>query len=463
MSLRGTDLLAYLTELRKIKMGGEFIDTTVIERNFMEYSSYNPGGQLTVRFPKMYTISLEEKSRLKRVIEKAKLGNLEVPDKIDISGGFSGLPLDMTLFLSLNQADADHNTHDRSYLNPLIEEIYGKGGRLISDFSLHEPVYAWVNCKRGELSLEELGILPEKFVPGPYEISARLDTPNETIREFSELTDSLQEFRDKPKESLLTTGKISGTTEKALRLRALLGSLSRYENPKKNNFSVSTESCVIRRDELLMFYLYSPEVNKNILVYFGNACPLVNNPQLVVLDGGEHQLTLSKLVENRVYAPSQSVLVNRIKEIESLYENASSKARRRLAEPNSDFRNMLERLKSINSVMDSLGNEDAKRKFVLDQPSELLEFMICPRTGDPILQDLLPHLSWNSRFGDYHDSSEFIKKFRVSSEEDRRIILQELSSTLNFSNQQNNDVNFWLYTNYRDFCLKNDLSFKVLD
>jgi hypothetical protein len=39
----------------------------------------------------------------------------------------------------------------------------------------------------------------------------------------------------------------------------------------------------------------------------------------------------------------------------------------------------------------------------------------------------------------------------------------KIAGNLNFTNQQNNDVNAWLYRNYRELCIQEGISFKLID
>jgi len=42
-------------------------------------------------------------------------------------------------------------------------------------------------------------------------------------------------------------------------------------------------------------------------------------------------------------------------------------------------------------------------------------------------------------------------------------MLRELQSNIMFGNQQNNNVNVWLYQNHRDFCENAGVKFQLLE
>ncbi|MEK6845900.1 MAG: hypothetical protein AABY26_04020, partial [Nanoarchaeota archaeon] len=279
------------------------VNTTQLEKDFLSFSAYCPEQTLTVRVPRLYSVEGEERKHLAAALGLApEMNGSTLPKEIDISGFFQGTKLPRRLvFLSTSQFESDHDTASRSYLNPLLEQVYTSGAALMRDFSLHEALCGELNCRRGGLELEEVPLFPEKFSSGSYTLRIKLDTPQRTLQKFQELERMLREAEVSPAEFMLNPEKVEEATKKALELRKRLGSLSRYQSPENNTtFEAGINSVILRRHENTLFYLYSPTLQRNFLVYFGkNPFSEVREPSgLTVLKGKEHQHTLAKLVEH---------------------------------------------------------------------------------------------------------------------------------------------------------------------
>jgi len=85
--------------------------------------------------------------------------------------------------------------------------------------------------------------------------------------------------------------------------------------------------------------------------------------------------------------------------------------------------------------------------------------MVYPSSDDPIIHELLPRISWNSSMRFYHNTTKFIEDFQKAGDDEKKDMLGKISSSINFNNQQNNDVNVWLYSQYREFCEKCGIEF----
>ena len=454
--------LKYLQELKRIAGGEEaFLNTSKLEQDFLNFSRFLPKKQLSVRVPKIYKMGDDEKKRVAEILAQEKIS--AKPEEIDISGGFDySEGMDLIILLSLKQFDAEHFSRTRSYLNPLIEKIYGEGARTIRDFTINEAVYGRVVCKRGELNLREARLFPERFKTGPYTLETELDTSQETMREFSELTDLIEGFKQ-DKASILDAKKVEDVTRRAVELRKRLGSLSRYENPRTRKFSVETDSCIVKNGKATFFFLYSRSQEKNVLVYFGE-CPFAEDSKpkkLMVLDGADYQGTLQKLVELDIFKPSYPVLAQRIRDLTALCDDASRYSGSVCNK--GDMKDMIEGLKKAEAYFKCVFDEEMKKNFVLKQPLELVEFMVYPYFDEPVIHELLPRMSWNKTMRMYHDAPAFISEFERADEKARGEMLMSMAASINFSNQQNNDVNVWLYREYREFCESNGINFQVAE
>jgi hypothetical protein len=146
-----------------------------------------------------------------------------------------------------------------------------------------------------------------------------------------------------------------------------------------------------------------------------------------------------------------------------LSEEASRKAGRPLVLENYDFNTLVKSLGNAEKYFQNVANNDMRMGYVLRQPDEILEFMVCPDDESPIIHELLPRLSWNKTMRNYHNAPAFIRKFEAENEQGRKKMLEEVYSSINFSNQQNNDVNLWLFKNYNKFCIESGVNFNVIN
>ncbi len=441
------------------------INTSRLEDDFLAFSLYSPKKTLTVERPRLYALQGEEHEEHKHIasaVAALRMNGITLPQAVDFSGAFEGIPsMDALIFLSLEQFNADHYRGYRSYLNPLLEQVYSEGAQLIKSFALHEALIGTVSVKRGDLDLKEIALFPERFAPGPYQLSVTLDTPAKTIKKFSALHALLDNCAASPQEFLLHQESVQEVAGKAVELRNILGSLSRYERPKTQTFQAPANSCVLRTNESTFFYLYEPMARKNVAVCFDAASDQSACPGLAVLRGEEYQSTLQHLTRLGFYAPSEAVLQQRLSDMKALFEDATRGRGTPLTEGHEDYQKLMQELEGIQRQFQSVLNPTARTQFVLRQAPELLEFLVCPATDDPIIHELLPRLSWNAAIREYQDTDKFIASFQQADAEKRRQMLNSASSNVVFENQQNNDVNVWLYNNYREFCVQEGVQFEV--
>jgi hypothetical protein len=460
--MKGLKDLMRLQRLKTIAEGSDGMHTNQLEQDFLEFSSLLPQKSLTVKLPSLYSVKGDEKQHLADILDVKVDANL--PKAIDISGGFDYSDKEnKVIFLSLRQLMSDHISSTRSYLNPLIENVYTSGETLIRDFGIHEGLVGTVTSKRGNLDLTEAHLFPEKFKTGAYDLSMVLDTPLGTVDKFLEITELLEQLKSNPKNALLNPSKISDLATKAMKLRKKLGSLSRYEVPDTKVFSASTNSCVIRTEDSTLFYLYSTKKAKNAVVYFGmNPFVDASPKELEVLNGNEHQKTLIELVDLGFYDASPSILERRIKNLNELYETAV----RAGADSNNgnhlEFKTLLNNLDKSKNYFERVLNSDVRRQYVANLSPELAEFMVYPSTDDAIIHELQPRLSWNESLRNYHSTTKFISQFENADDQEKVDMLREVTSNILFNNQQNNNVNTWLYKNHHDFCEKADIDFTIL-
>jgi hypothetical protein len=458
--LRKLYMLKQLAESNK----GNSLDTNQLEEDFLKFSSYLTKKALTVQMPRLYPLNGDEYKHFAAAQTALGFQGDALPRAIDISGAFDyNSKSEAMIFMSLEQLPADHYSKLRSYAVPLIEEVYTNGAALIQDFAIHEAVVGEIQARRGELDLREIRIFPERFSSGAYKLEVKLDTPSKTIKRFKELTDLLDEIAEDPKAKLLDPKRVERATAKAVGLRKFLGSLSRYEKPESQEFSVTTNSCIVRSEKGTRFYLYSPESDTNVIVYSGDP-PFDNGSEpknLLALTTHEHEQALEKLTELGFFEPSKIVLQQRIKALKRLYNTATRGKGKK--EKGGEFEGLVEQLEKAKEFFDNIINPEMRKKYILQQPAELLEFMIYPTSQDPVVHEILPRLSWNKALRTYHRTRKFMSKFEEADKEGRRTMLQGITANVFFANQQNNDVNVWLYTNHKQLCLNEGIEFKMID
>lgn len=451
------DDLRDLYWLKKLAEGGQRFDVSSLEREFLTFSKYASKKRLTVHIPKLHPL---EGVTAEKVC--TALNVVDTIPEIDISGACAAHSLDdVVIFVSLQQIKADHVVSSRSYLNPLLEKIYADGAALIRDFALHEVLVGKVERKRGAVNVTEIPLFPEKFVPGQYVLRVTLDTPQGTVARLKSVYASLGEFSQDPKR-IIDAPKIHSVVNDAVELRKVLGSLSRYDATTPQSFEVETNSCVIRNSKTTCFYLYSSQEKKNIVVYFGES-PFKAGKQpkeLMVLHGKEHQYVLAKLVELGFFEPSAAVVHERVQVLEQMYGAAVRSIGRVVSYD--DFNAFREELAKTETLFRTAVNKDSLRRFVVNSSPELLEFMVYPSTNDPVVHELLPRLSWNRFVRRYHNADKFMYQFEHNDADGRKQLLDETVANIVMSNQQNNDVNVWLYQKHKDFCEKQGITFDLV-
>mgnify|MGYP001569791956 CR=1 FL=1 len=455
--------LVELHHLKRIAEGnGRPFDVSQVEEDFLAFSNYTPRKALHVKLPKLYAVAGDKTTQLLSALQTLGIQPDAPPSAIDISGAFDpAIRSDAILFLSPQQYEADHSSSARSSLDPLLEKIYTEGVSLLRDFTLHEALIGRVQALRGTLALDEVRLFPDRFVSGPYQLSVELDTPDQTVSHFRALASTFTHLHQDPSHFLLDPQKVEEVTQKTIALRRKLGSLSRYETPTTQTFQASVDHCVVRTPSNTLFYLYLPNSNHNILVYFGEP-PFDNLPSnLTVFSGHEHQTTLLSLAELGVYEASSAILEQRINALTQLCDNASRGLRQPLEETYPHIQHLLSTLQDIYEPFQHMANPEIRTNYAIKQAPELLEFMICPASSSPTVHELLPRLSWNDALRTYHNPRKFIPLFQRAGEETQRAFLRQLSSSIHFNNQQNQDVNLWLYRNHANVCQEEGLEFNV--
>ena len=466
--MKPLDKLKELHLLRQIASGNlERIDTNELERDFLRFSGYMPNKTLRVHLPRLYELQGEEVNHLSDAFKS--LG-IDGPDPksikaLDFAGDFDHATKEEAIIIaSLQQVNADHLSRTKSFLNPLLEQIYSEGSSLIRDFAVHEILCGKVSAKSDGVALSELYLYPGRFAAGPYTLSVELDTPHNSVSKFIELSDILDEFTESPKQHLLDHEETAQLAANATELRKRLGSLSRYDIPKTRAFSATTNSYVLRTKKNTQFFIYSPHTKKNILVYFGDT-PFegIETPrELLVLSGKEHEHTLITLIEHEIFEASREVLASRLSDLNKLYDNAARGEGRAIISEHPNFGSLLETLNDLKLYLGKVLNPRMAKKYLIKKPAEILEFLVYPTSADPVIHELLPRLSWNRTIRTYHNTGKFIYVFDKADADGKKELVNSVASSILFSNYQNNDVNVWLFNNYRDLCSAAGVNFEVL-
>ncbi len=459
--------LNFLKEIQRLKRastGKNELDISKLEEDFMMFSSYAPKRAFTVKPIRLHKIKGEEQEHLSKALVALDIKTEKLPSEVDITGAFDINNLENIILLSKDQMDVDHIISSRSYLNPLIYEVYTKGMILIRDFSIHEALIGKVIPKVGNLPLNELPIFPERFIPGKYTLHLHIDTPENTITKFVDLVNKTDEIKKDPKIHLLNPIEIKSLTDLGLELRKRLGSLSRYSQQTTQDFETATNSCIIRNKDSTLYYLYSEKQKRNVLIYFGQSpFDKENEPsRLIVLNGENSTNVIRTLLDLEILRPSSTVLGQRIEDLKKLYDNASRGYGRPLNSKGESFSFLQAELQKTKRYFDDILNKDMRREYAKKLQPELLEFIVYPDTEDPMLYEILNRVSWNKNIREYSDTVNFINKFGKSNDKEKKQILEDILSSLIFKNHQNNDVNTWLYANYQEFCKKNKFEFELI-
>jgi hypothetical protein len=458
--------LRTLAELKRIQEGltGREINVDQLTKDFLAFSQFNPDKTLNVKVPKLYPIEGDEIKHFQEFLDKAGI-DAKSPKAIGIGGAFSCRDVeDYLVFASLNQLKADPFDNTRYQFAPLFEKVFTDGALLIRDFALNEVLFGKFYAKRGDLDLRKAALKPRTFVKGPYTLGVTLDTPSESVAKIIKFRKTLDEMIAEPKRFLLDVSKVDALTDTAIKLRQKIGSPSRYNTPESNTFDVMVNSICLRNNGDSYFFLYNPREQKNVLVYFGNPLFRGDTPkesELTILDGEDHQETLKRLVELGFFKPNQTVLEQRIRDVQKIHDvtvNASNKEINQ--QEHEDFFRLKDKLETARAVMDRK-DERTQRDYALQQPAEILEFMISPTVSDAVIDELHPMLSWNSAIRIYHQTNRFKKQFVDEDEEGRKNMIRAVTSNLMLTNYQNNDVNLWIYNNYKALAESTGVKFKI--
>ena len=463
------DYLKALYELGKIAQGENGIDKSKLEEDFLRFSVYSPGRILQVRSPNVYLLEGEERKNFSKVIRTI---GIQSPDSIPevaaigISGDFEALSSqqvnDYIIVASLQQVNADHYSDRRSYLNPLLQVIFQEGAKLIQNFSIHEAVFGKVKAKRGHLVLADISLFPEQFSAGPYSLELELDTPTKTIEEFRNFHQILEQIISDPKRNILDPKMIEEVTERGLQLRRKIGSLSRYEIPTERVFKVETNSCLLEDHQNASYYLYHPELKKNVVVYFGvPPLPCERKPRaLTLLQGDAQEHTLAELVKLNFLNPSLAVLKSRIEDLDQLYQQ-TYRSRQEEEKETRQLRQLIHQLQKVGKDLAGINNPAMRTDYALRLPHEMLEFLVYPSSEDPVIHHLLSRLSWNKSIRDYHHTEAFKLRFTEADQVQRSKLIREVKTNLIFRTQQNEEVNLWLYQYHQPFCQSQGIEFQV--
>ncbi len=446
-----------LEEIAKGKTGT--LDISKLESDFLKLSECMTKRSLLVTPKRLYKLEGDERDHMRKVMEA--LGEPgDLPKSVDFSGAFDYRPFsDKLIIFSLEQAlSADHLIDTRSYLNPILLKVYGDGKNMIRDFAINEALFGYVTITRGSLELKDVPFFPEKFTEGPYQLSVTIDSPNNSVMKYREIKEFLAQASKNPY-ILKDKEEMDKVANHAIALREVLGSLSRYDEVKDNAFQANTDSVVLRDESSILYYLHNDK--GNFMVYFGEN-PFFDEPRnLTILNGEDFHHTLKTLIQNEFYVPSQPILEQRIRDLKQTFRDAARAKVITDPREHDEYKHLLEELEDTLDFFRGVRNGEGRKNYVMSKPPELAEFMVYPNTEDPVVHELLPRISWNSAVRHYNDTSGFIKSFEDSNDKKRKKMLQEVVSNITFINQQNNDVNSWLYANHKKTCEKAGLTFEL--
>lgn len=253
-------------------------------------------------------------------------------------------------------------------------------------------------------------------------------------------------------------------SKNAIALRNSLGSLSRYEDCEKSTIETKTNTCVINNSMGKYYHIHLPQLQENVLVYFGeNLFEIGQEPRrLVVLDGDDHQNSLIKLVERGLYKPSLGIINNRINSLKEIKDNALRQREHNFLDEIEDLNELIDEMEKTRNYFNEVLNERKRAEYVINHTPELIEFMVYPTMPDVICHELISKLSWNKSIRNYNDTKKFIDDFYMADEKVREEMVWDVKSNMYFSNQQNNDVNLFLYDNYKSFCENQGINFRLV-
>jgi hypothetical protein len=289
-----------------------------------------------------------------------------------------------------------------------------------------------------------------------------LHTSNNTLDKICELDKLGKELKRNPEKNISDPKFLKKIVDLSTNLREVIGPPARYSVPKKKSIESNVNSCIVDYHGTKVYFLYEPQTNENVAVYFGRDIFNSGRPRnLIVLNGEEYQDTLSRLLSLEMFKYSKNILNKKI----TVMRRMRDKAMRVSDDGKIDetYVNFLDSLESAESELSKIKNQSYLKKRLLSVEPELVEFMIYPAKEDPVVHELMNKLSWNSSLRRYHNTSLFISDFENADDEEKKYMLNEVQSNLLFNNQQNNDVNLWLYSTHHDFCDENKIKFNLIN
>lgn len=441
-------------------------DTDKLEESFVLFSSFNKNHAIVVKDKQYYPLKNDELKQMKEVLSFIGKDETPIPRFVDFAGKYDLFDYSNRLiFFSPRQfVNNDLLTKDDFFLNPLLGKIYVKGNKLLKNFSINEAVTGEVTIKSGDLDLKQIQLFPHRFKKGPFTLEVTLDTPRHTVAKYIEVNNVLSNIKSTPKSTILDPNLIPSLADKVIDLRSTIGALSRYDAPDTQKFKETTNSCMLKNENTTSYYLYIPQTDENFLIYFGKN-PFENKIKpsfLQIKNGAEYNTILPYFVKIGLYKASETLLESRLFDLTNAYSTIYSQFAGSNDKDTTAISTLIRKLDEVKDYFSRFKGFEQQKAYVSSLDPSLIPFIVTPSTNDPVIDRLLPRLSWSKNIRDYHDTSSFIKRFNKGSDDERKSLLQDVKSNTLFLDRQNNDVNVWLYHNYKDYCENVGLTFDKL-
>lgn len=304
------------------------------------------------------------------------------PDRacaIDRSGDSLAEPLIGELLItSLPQLRADFLRLPRAGLAPLLSQAQAQASAALRSHTLHETLRAELRVLQDGRPLDEdLG----STSPGPFTLVANFETPNQSVQQLANLQRSL---RKAPAERfLLDEPQALALAQRALALRARLGSLSRFPEGDSLKVQVNVDEVMLPRRNALL--LYSRRSDRNLV--FEDVTRSATAGPFEPHVFSDREAGLRALIEGRFVEPAPQ----RAQALASRFEDPLRES----------LSPLLPKLRELSPA--------ERPSFVLAQPSHLWDFLVEAPADRPLLRWALGRLSFMPQARLYFEAPRFMK------------------------------------------------------
>lgn len=403
------------------------------------------------------------------VLENIQNGNLIVP--VDyLENNF--------VVVSSNQKQASIINPRYSFLHRLLDRVDLEFYETIATFSRSEAVIGTISNIVIEQGVERFLRENSYRDKDAVDIKASIRTPSGSIAMLAELLEGIREIEDVP-ETITDLKKIHyfyGLAENIKKTHKKLSDLS----VPKNDHLIYEVNCFRYGDpELELFYFKahkpvfiiftsddSSETNDSLKDYF--------DPEFIILNGNNRSRLINNLLDIQMidylleyieslrdsFAKKSDGLLSGLKAMTGSAESDLSREWHelneiagvlRLSEPAAVQKNIADNYEVLGNTDDL---ENIQGQYIRSLNADIKSQIIFPRSEaeDRLVCDLISKCSSSSSLNLYSNTQNFITKFSSISEDEKISMLREIDKNMQFENQNNLLINYWLFKYNRDIC-----------